>query len=326
MPEIWQRCYEAFLQSIFDISGSLRSRETYHSNLTRFFAHCGKAPGEVTRTDVLAFMQSPSTSRRSYGKPAGASTKNGRLCAVTSFYKFASVYEMDGQPLYQKMLPTQGLRYLKRDAPYRSMNTDELRRFFAAIPADTLKGLRDRAIFAMYFWTARRRNELAAIRWRDIEPTIIVDENGARRPGHVYRYHPKGRHRTVKTKELPSPAYKAIERYLEAGGRLFTIRADDFLFVSIKPGRSRSDKPLHHDYINQLFKHYCRLAGLEASRLSLHSLRHTAARERYNAGADIRSIQQVLDHSTLSVTDTYLRTLAPEDDSGARLLEQRYGL
>jgi integrase/recombinase XerD len=324
MPENWQTAISAYLQSIYDISGSEQSRETYRSTLSRFFKHCNKAPDDVSRSDVLAFIQSPSTARCNPGGEASASTKNQRLCVLTSFYRFASSYEINGAPLYQKVMPTQGMRYLKPDVPYRSMSSDELKRFFAAIATDTIKGKRDYALFALYFWTARRRNEVAAIQWRDIEPAII-ERNGTQRTGHIYRYRPKGKHREIKTKELPPRAWQLIEQYLEASGRLFTMAPDDYIFISTNPWHTGC-QPLHDDYINTLFKQYAIAAKLDANRLSVHSLRHAAARERYDAGADIRSIQQVLDHYSLQTTDRYLRMLAPVDDSGARLLEARYGL
>jgi len=323
-PIPWQECASAFLQSIYDISGSEPSRETYRSNLARFFKHCGKQPDEVSRSDVLAFMQSPSIARCNPGGEASASTKNQRLCVLTSFYRFASSYEANGEPIYQKAIPTQGIRYLKPDAPYRSMNTDELKRFFAAIPGDTIKGKRDYALFATYFWTARRRNEIAAIRWRDIEPAIIVERDGTRRTGHVYRYRPKGKHRQIKTKELPPRAWQLIERYLESSGRLFTIQPDDFIFISTKPGQA--GKPLHDDYINTLFKQYAIAANLDVNRLSLHSLRHGAAHERQQAGQDILLIKDLLDHERLDTTFRYLQRIGGVADPGAKLLEARYGL
>src|SRR6266699_6360479 len=116
MPENWQACIDAYLQSIYDISGSEQSRETYRSNLTRFFKHCNKSPDDVSRSDVLAFIQSPSTARCNPGGQASAATKNQRLCVLRSFYTFASSYELDGALLYQKVMPTQGMRYLKPDA------------------------------------------------------------------------------------------------------------------------------------------------------------------------------------------------------------------
>src|SRR5258708_6064694 len=172
-------------------------------NLFRFFRHCSKSPDDVSRSDVLAFIQSPSTARCNPGGEASASTKNQRLCVLTSFYRFASCYEVDAAPIFANVMPTQGMRYLKPDAPYRSMSTDELQRFFAAIATDSIKGKRDYAIFALYFWTARRRNEIAAIRMCDIEAAVIVERDRTRQTGHVYRYKPKGRHRGIRTKELP---------------------------------------------------------------------------------------------------------------------------
>src|SRR5258708_6266607 len=163
MPQNWQACLDAYLQSIYDISGSEQSRETYRSNLTRFFKHCGKAPDDVSRSDVLAFVQSPSTARCNPGGQASASTKNQRLCVIRSFFTFASAYEVNGTPLYQKMMPPQGMRYLKPGAPYPSMPRVERERFFSAIPTDTIKGNRDYALFAMYFWTTSRRHQIAAI-------------------------------------------------------------------------------------------------------------------------------------------------------------------
>src|SRR5258708_23473433 len=121
-PLPWQQCLTAFLQSIYDLSGSASSLETYRSTLTRFFSLCNKLPDTVSRTDVLHFMNSPSTSKRNPGETVSASCKNQRLCVIKSFYKFASLYEVDNQPLYDKSLPTTGLRYYKRDIDYRAMS------------------------------------------------------------------------------------------------------------------------------------------------------------------------------------------------------------
>jgi len=332
-PETWQRCYAAFLQSIFDLSGSEASRADYHSTLTRFFRFCNKLPDAVSRADVIDFVQSPATSKRCPGKEVAASTKNIRLCAIKSFYSFASAYEIDQKPLYEKALPTTGIRYLKRPIAYRAMNAEELERFFNAIP-NTLKGARDRAMFFMYFVLGRRRSELYKLQWKDIESTVLVDENGVRRPSHVYRYFGKGHARQVRTKELPEAAWNALCNYLDQAGRLATMQPDDYLFVSVTPGSGLrgsvhgsigKNRPLNHNTVNVIFRQYCRAAGLDLSRLSLHSLRHTSAHLRYEAGEDIRSIQQLLDHSSLQTTDIYLRTRAGVSDKGAKALTEKYG-
>ncbi len=318
----WQRCLDAYLQTIEDRSGSIASRRTYASTLQRFLATVSD-PATVSRADVLDFLQQPSTSHRNHGAAVSAATKNQRVTIIRSFYTFASIYEIDGTPLFQRSLPTIGLKRLKVTVPYRAMNSDELERVFAAIPHDTIKGLRDRALYLMYFWTARRRLEICNLRWQDIEPAMIDGQ-----ASHIYRFRSKGTSRTVRTAELPALAWNALEAYLSASGRLATIKPDDYLFVSVHPGQgykdSRTNVPLNPDYINRTFKDYCQLAGLRSD-LSLHSLRHASARMRYEAGASIRDIQQILGHASIATTDLYLRTVIGIADPTAKLLEQRFG-
>ncbi len=125
----------------------------------------------------------------------------------------------------------------------------------------------------------------------------------------------------MKTAELPLPAWKAIERYLTASGRLATIQPDEPIFISQKPGRGAE---MNYDYVSQIFKAYCLKAGLDTKRLSLHSLRHTAAHERYAAGQDILAIQDLLGHSSLDTTYRYLLFMHGVADTGVRLLEARF--
>ena len=319
MDAQWQRCLDSFLQSIEDRSGSLASRETYDSTLRRFFSDPTKSPADYTRSDVLAFVQKPSTHPMNKGRKVSASTHNQRLCVLQGFYRYASAFEVDGTLLYQKSLPTQGIPYVKRDIHPRVMSADDLERFINVIPANTPKGLRDRALYLLYFWLGRRRSELYKLRWRDIQASIIVDSDGSRRPGYVYTYVSKGKSRQPITKEFPAPAWHILVTYLERSGRLATMKPDDYLFVPV----SQENRPLHDDYINNEFVRYARLANLRPG-FTLHSLRHAAARERYLAGSSIRDVQQFLDHSNIGTTDIYLRTLAGVSDPGAALLGKRF--
>lgn len=326
-PDSWQRCRVAFLQSIFDISGSHASRITYGSTLARFFAMSGKLPADVSNTDVLQFVQSPSTSKRNPGREVSASCKCQRLCVIRSFYHFASAYEEGGEPLYQKANPTTRLAYAKREVHPHAMTVDEFQRLIAVIPIHTLNGLRDKTLFLLYWWLGRRRSELYKLRYKDIQSTIIVDADGTRRPGHAYTYTGKGKARQPITKELPEPAWTILSTYLLRSGRLSHIQPDDYLFVSSHPGQGRQDHatnvPLNHNYVNTLFRLYAKRANLDPN-YTLHSLRHSSARERYLAGSTIRDIQQLLDHSNIGTTDLYLRTIAGIADPGSVLLFQKF--
>jgi site-specific recombinase XerD len=270
---------------------------------------------------VQAFLDSPSHLAYHHGQAVKPGTRNQRLMCLNSFYKFASSYEIDGMLLFSGRSPSFGIKYLKIGSSPKGLTAHEIEQFFAAIPNDTIKGLRDRALFLVFFWAGRRRSEISRLCWRDIEHGVIVEPDGLRRPGVLYHYIAKGRSIENQIAELPTPAWLALYRYLEAAGRLEHMQPDDALFVS-----TRTDQPnqaLTGDYLNALMKHYCKLAGLNPA-YNLHALRHTAARLRYEAGSSIQDIQQYLGHSSLATTDVYLKRLSGMADTGARLLHDRF--
>jgi hypothetical protein len=123
----WQRCLDAYLQTIEDRSGSRASRLTYASTLSRFLSTVTD-PALVSHTDVLDFLQLPSNSHRNHGQPVSAATKNQRVTIIRSFYAFASSYVVNDMPLFTRALPTLGISRLKPTVAYYTLNTDELKR------------------------------------------------------------------------------------------------------------------------------------------------------------------------------------------------------
>src|SRR6266702_1697770 len=187
MDADWQNCLSLYLQSILDHSGSIATYTVYRATLARFFAFIGDTPpDQVKHADVLRFQQLPSTSPRNRGKEVTASTKNQRRAILSSFYHFASSYELpDGTPLFPGIIPTAGMHSLKPEVSILAMSEDDLARFFAIIPTNTLKGVRDRALYFLYFLTSRRRSDLCLLRRRQIEATLIPDAAREPPPGPV---------------------------------------------------------------------------------------------------------------------------------------------
>jgi integrase len=317
MDANWQSCIAAFLSHIEDVSGSTHSRLRYAYVLRSFFT---RNPDEMTRSDVQSFLDAPSTSNRNYGSPVSPATRNNRLMVLNSFYKFAATYEIGSDALLETKPPTFGLRYLKVGISPHALTADELDRFFAVIDKGTIRGLRDRALFLTFFWTGRRRSEIARLTWSDLEQGVIVEPDGTRRAGVIYHYVSKGRSRETQTAEMPMLAYDALLLYLGYSHRLRNMSPDTPLFVSIR----RPYHALPGDRCNTLFKFYCALADL-SPHYSLHSLRHTASRLRYEAGSSIQDIQVFLGHASIATTDRYLKRLVGIADPGAALLEQRFG-
>jgi integrase/recombinase XerD len=322
MDAAWSTCLAFFLDSVEAISGSVASRRRYHDVTHAFFNDPARNPDSYSSTEVLTFLTRKSRSRRNPGATVTAGTRNNRLMVLSSFYKFASTYEVNGVPLLQSKPPTYGIKYAKFTPSPRALSTDELERFFAVIPKHTMKGIRDRAIFLTFFWSGRRRSEIARLRWRDIEQAIVVEPGGTRRPGVLYRYIAKGKSRERQLAEMPPYAWAAIMHYLRESGRLAIMTPDSPLFASVRA--HQHEQQLTSDYLNDQFKSYAAKAGLD-SMYSLHSLRHTAARERYAAGSSIQDVQVFLGHSSISTTDLYLKRLSGVADTGATLLEARFG-
>jgi len=279
-----------------------------------------KMPEDYSHEDVSIFIHRPSPS----GKAPAVSTVNQRLSALRSFYSYAATYTVegsDGHPvaLLQHPAPTSGFKHGRADRVYRAMSYEEFTQFFAVIPKDTSLGLRDRALFLFYFWTARRRAEIQRLRWIDIERGVIIDEGGRRRIGWLYHFRNKGSSTQDDVAELPEAAKVALDKYLIASGRMTDIQPEDPLFVA-----EGSNRPLSFVGIYKIMRKYLIASGLSGRGFSMHSWRHTSARMRYAAGEDIRSLQRLLRHSNLGTTDLYLRTLAGTANSGAKLLEDKF--
>ncbi len=316
----WGRCLTQFL----------KTRQQYTNILAYFLSHPAKMPDLYTQEDVLSYLSLPCRGQRNKGGIPSTATSNQRLAILKSFYSFAATFTVegaDGHPM--KILttipPTFGLKAGKYRSQANVFSFEELQQLFSVIPGD-VRGLRDKAIFLCLFWTCRRRNEIARLRYSDISPAILIDEHGQRREGYIYRFKNKG-DAGMDAAELPLPAKKAIDAYLMASGRIHTIQPNDPLFVSTPLNcglQFDQSKQLDDETMARRLKYYLRQAGL-SSRFSLHSFRHSGARARFESGSDIREIQAILRHSNLAVTDIYLRKLTGTSDPGAKLLEAKYG-
>jgi integrase len=320
METAWQDCLRDFLRTM-----AMRSQDTstsYGGTLRRFFAQ--HEPAKVTRREVEAFAHA----HHALGPPSIA-TINLRLAAIASFYKYASFYIPAGEtePLWKLANPTLGIPRGKPERTYHVLTHEQFAKFLSVIP-DTLLGKRDKAACLLFFWTARRRSELLPLFWGQIGHTIILENDGTRREGFTYTFRNKGEKSHEDVAELPTYAMLAIQRYLEADRRWGKMQPDSPVFLAL--GRPDGSGNVRKDEIraftaaafSKRVAIYAKQAGL---RVSSHTFRHMAARERYRAGSDIREIQQLLRHKSLATTDLYLRMLVPISDPGSKLLEKDFG-
>ena len=144
------------------------------------------------------------------------------------------------------------------------------------------KGLRDRAILELLYSSGLRVSELVGLNSNQLDLDLgIVRVMGK---GRKERIVPVG----VK-------AIEALEAYLEKRGML---EGEEPIFVNSLGGRLTARS------VGRLMKRYTRHSGI-FRKVSPHSLRHTFATHLLDAGADIREIQEMLGHSSLSTTQRY---------------------
>ncbi len=290
----WQACAAAWLERKRSRSGSERTATIYERTVGGFFVACRKAPADVLPQDVLAFATQPNGKN---GKPVTQTTINHRIAVISSFYGFATRYLVvhDGaaRPL-AVFNPASALDRATVQAYARSKagRLDDIRAQIRLIPGD-IAGLRDRALILCYLLTGRRLQEIATLRWGDLE----VSGLGGRENQAVLRI---GRVKggEVLTLALPREAWTAVRSYLDAAGRWNHLAAADPIFVALRGDQGR---PLTAKSVWVIIR----------QRLGLHphQLRHTFARQMWELGADVRQIQALLGHKNLATTEIYLGRL-----------------
>lgn len=180
--------------------------------------------------------------------------------------------------------PAENLPTPKHGKPMPNyLSVDDMFRLLDAVPADTLLGLRNRAILETLYSGGVRVSELAGLDVADVD-----FQSGAIRvlgKGNKERIVPIGK-----------KAVAALETYREA---LAPAAGDGgALFLNKNLGRLTTRS------IARIVDQFARACGLQIS-VSPHALRHSFATHLLDAGADLRSVQELLGHRSLSTTQRY---------------------
>ena len=314
----WNACLHDWQRSVRP-----NSAETYMRVITQFFTDRKKTPDQYTQSDVRAFLSRISKLGHRKGQEISPGTKNNNLVALRSFYDFARNYDVPfrngSRPIMLRRSPTHNIDLWEVATPDRSMTDADVRRFFAAIPRETIYDLRNRAIFLCYFWTGRRLSEILGMCWRDIEQDYTF-EDGAK--GVRYAWIGKGRV-NQSFAELPPDAWEGIVIYLKASERWETMTPAEPLFIGHGPATLKDNPGIDRDWIEILYQRYCKAAGL-VGRTGIHDWRHTCAENWWEETQNLSEVQKKLDHKSPASTLRYLRRPRLSSDQTARRLRRRY--
>lgn len=175
---------------------------------------------------------------------------------------------------------------LPRSLP-KAITETQVEALLAAPDASTPAGLRDRAMLELMYACGLRVSELVGL------PATGVNL----RQGVLRVLGKGGKERLV---PMGDEARHWLERYLaEARPRLAGRQVHATLFLTPRAG------PLSRQQFWHLVKRHAAVAGIDPARISPHGLRHSFATHLLNHGADLRSLQMLLGHSSLSTTQIY---------------------
>jgi integrase/recombinase XerC len=211
----------------------------------------------------------------------GKSSIARKLAAVRSFLKYV-VREgrLEHNPAVGVPTPK-----VPKGLP-RDLTVDEMFNLLDTIPGDDIAGLRDRAILELLYSAGLRVGELVSLNIEDF------DLNGG-----MVRVLGKGN----KERLVPfgSKAAVALDRWLEGGKELRAkSTAPEAVFLNLRGGRL-TDRSVRRVLDRRISEAAIR------GHVSPHALRHSFATHLLGAGADLRAIQELLGHSSLSTTQRY---------------------
>jgi integrase/recombinase XerC len=248
-------------------------RQLHRFVLSRRLASSPVDPGSLSCDTVRAYLQ---WLDQKGGKPASLARK---LAAVKSFYRYLTRRGLVSQN------PVDGMRTPKQPKSLPRVLTKDDADALMSFPAgQTVGSLRDRALLETLYSTGARVSELVALNIGDV-----------RESEGLVRLQGKGRkERIVPIGEV---ALDAIRRYRLSLPFHATSVSAQALFCNQRGGRltSRSVARIVTQYSS-------RLAG---GAVSPHTLRHSFATHLLDEGADLRSIQEMLGHTSLSTTQRY---------------------
>lgn len=279
---------DAFCESLrVERNSSAHTIRAYHIDLmdyTRWAAREGIDPLAATHRQLRRYLGELDCAQYS------RTTINRRLSALRSFFRWSNVAgETDVDPASVLQGPKQ-----QKSLPHVIRSSDMVKLL-------TVYGKRDAVGKAREQSPSDMRNQallefLYACGARISEASGLLTPNVDFASGQVKVFGKGSKERIIPLHDMAVSSLRAYA--LVARPKLLRDRTSDYFFVSTRGNRMGTDA------MRKMFKEALRLAGLDET-LSPHDMRHTFATDLLEGGADLRSVQEMLGHVSLSTTQIY---------------------
>ncbi|MFE2999477.1 site-specific tyrosine recombinase XerD [Nocardia sp. NPDC059246] len=284
-----KRQIDAYLDHLAVERGAARNTlSAYRRDLGRyqyFLTERGvETLARVAESDIADYMVSLRSGDSEHPALA-ASSASRALVAVRGLHRFATAEGITDADVAHPVKPPTPARRLPKALPY-----DQVSRLLDAAGgdiADGPRGLRDRALLELLYSTGARISEMVGLDVDDIdtaERAVVLRGKGGKQ-----RMVPIGR-----------PALAALDNYLVRGRPALATRGkgNSALFLNHRGGR------LSRQTAWQVLQSAAERAGI-AAQVSPHTLRHSFATHLLDGGADVRVVQELLGHASVTTTQIY---------------------
>ncbi|MGH2980751.1 MAG: tyrosine recombinase [Solirubrobacterales bacterium] len=278
----WDEALDAYERELRARGAAERTLRAYRSDLVQFAGWAAEQglgrPDQVEHRDVRRFAASLSESG------AAAATVARKLASVRGLYDHCVRMGSIGQnPADLVASPKRPSKLPKVLAP------EQIAQLLDRIPTHTPLEVRDRAMFELAYSCGLRCEEITGLDRGSVD--FESEQLRVRGKGGKERLLPIG-----------EPAQKALQRYLETGRPALLVGQPDEQALLL----SRRGRRLSPSDVRRRLRRWVREAAIGAG-ISPHSLRHAFATHLLEGGADLRSIQELLGHVSISTTQIYTR-------------------
>jgi site-specific recombinase XerD len=274
----WEEALGAYDRDLRGRNAAERTRRAYAVDLAQFVEWAGeRSPSDVRHRDVRRYAAGLSS------EGAAPATVARKLAAIRGLFDYLVRTERVGQN------PADLVSSPKREEKLpQVLSVEQVRQLLERIPARTPLELRDRAMLELAYSCGLRCEEIVNLDLGALD--FETEQLRVLGKGSKERLLPVG-----------EPAQRALQRYAERGRHaLAGDPRERALFLS------KSGRRLSNSDVTRRLGLWVREAAL-AGGVSPHSLRHSFATHLLEGGADLRTIQELLGHASISTTQVYTR-------------------
>lgn len=276
----------AYLDHLVVERGTARNTlDSYARDLRRYAAHlaagCVTRFADVTPAHVTSFGAALREGDEEH-RPLAASSAARALVAVRGLHKFAHADGITERDPAREVRPPAPAKRLPKALPVA-----DVLKLLDTPPPDGERALRDRALLELLYSTGARISEAVGLDVDDVDDadrTVLLDGKGGKQ-----RLVPIGR-----------PAVEALHAYLVRARPVLAAhgRGTSAMFLNVRGSR------LSRQSAWQVLKDTAERAGITAD-VSPHTLRHSFATHLLEGGADVRVVQELLGHASVTTTQVY---------------------